>query len=360
MTRRMLIAAGIAVLAAAASPGGANAQFYKGKTLTMIINYPPGGPTDIEGRIVALHLPAHIPGKPTVIVKNIGGAGGMIGSNYLGEVAKPDGDTFGFFTWNPVAELLGDPGLRVPYSKFKLIAGVQNPLVFYIRKDTPPGIKVASDIMKTNGIKVLSLDALNANTIQGALALDILGVKYTQVSGYRGLKAVQTAILQGEGQMANTSLPGWRASIEPTMAKQGIVMGVWQIAPPNKAGEYLRSPVVPELPTFEEFYASVKAGKKPSGQSYEAMRAITDTLTAMFRTGFMPPNTPKEAVTTLRTAFVDLWKDQAFLSDYSKAVKSKPVMVTGEDGEELLGRLEKVTPALKTFIADYAKRNASK
>jgi hypothetical protein len=116
--------------------------------------------------------------------------------------------------------------------------------------------------------------------------------------------------------------------------------------------------VVPELPTFEEFYAKVKGGKKPSGQSYEAMRAITDTLTAMFRTAFMPPNTPQEAVTTMRAAFVDLWKDPAFLKDYAKAVKSKPVMVTGEDGEEMLGRLGKVSPELKTFIANYAKRNA--
>ncbi|MEX2034727.1 MAG: hypothetical protein WEA28_06000 [Xanthobacteraceae bacterium] len=360
MTRRILLAAGIAALAATVLPGGANAQFYKGKTLTMIINYPPGGPTDIEGRIVALHLPAHIPGKPTIVVKNIGGAGGMIGSNYLGEVAKADGETFGFFTWNPVAELLGDAGLRVSYSKFRLIAGVQNPLVFYIRKDTPPGIKAATDIMKTNGFKVLSLDALNANTLQGALALDILGVKYTQVSGYRGLKDVQTAILQNEGQMANTSLPGWRASIEPTMAKQGMVMGLWQIAPPNKAGAYVRSPVVPELPTFEEFYATVHPGKKPSGQSYEAMRAITDTLTAMFRTAFMPPSAPQEAVTTMRTAFVELWKDQAFLSDYAKAVKSRPVLVTGEDGDEMLGRLSKVTPQLKAYIGDYAKRQAKK
>jgi putative tricarboxylic transport membrane protein len=360
MTRRILIVAGMAMLAAIALPGGAEAQFYKGKTLTMIINYPPGGPTDIEGRIVALHLPAHIPGKPTIIVKNIGGAGGMIGSNYLGEVAKPDGNTFGFFTWNPVAQLLGDPGMRVPYTKFKLIAGVQNPLVYYIRKDTPPGIKVASDIMKTQGFKALSLDAKNPNTVQGALALDLLGVKYTPVTGYRGLKAVQTAILQNEGQMANTSLPGWRASIEPTMAKQGIVMALWQVAPPNKAGEYVRSPVVPELPTFEEFYASVKGGKKPTGQSYEALRAITNTLTAMFRTAFMPPATADEPVETLRAAFVDLWKDQAFLNDYAKAVKSKPVMVTGEEGQELLGHLGMVSPALKAFIADYANKIAAK
>ena len=360
MTRRLLIVVGMAALAATLLPEGALAQFYKGKTLTMIINYPPGGPTDIEGRIVALHLPVHIPGKPTVIVKNLGGAGGMIGSNYLGEVAKPDGDTFGFFTWNPVAELLGDPGLRVHYSKFELIAGVQNPLIFYIRKDTPPGLKVPTDIMKTNGFKVLSLDALNANTLQGALSLDILGVKFSPVTGYRGLKAVEIAILQNEGQMANTSLPGWRASVEPTMAKQGIVMALWQIAPPGKGGAYPRSPVVPELPTFEEFYASVKGGKAPTGMAYEALRAVTDTLTSMFRTAFMPPNAPKEAVTTMRAAFVELWKDPAFLSDYAKAVKSKPVLVTGEDGVEALGKLGKVRPEVKTFLADFANRLAKK
>jgi tripartite-type tricarboxylate transporter receptor subunit TctC len=348
------------MLAAALLPTGAVAQFYKGKTLTMIINYPPGGPTDIEGRIVAHHLPAHIPGKPTVIVKNMGGAGGLIGSNYLGEVAKPDGDTFGFFTWNPVAQLLGDPGLRVSYSQFELIAGVQNPLVFYIRKDTPPGLQVPADIMKTSGFKVLSLDALNANTLQGALSLDILGVKFTPVTGYRGLKAVEVAILQNEGQMANTSLPGWRASIEPTMAKQGIVMALWQIAPPAKDGSYPRSPVVPELPTFEEFHATVKGGKAPAGIEYEALRAVTDTLTSMFRTAFMPPKAPQEAVATMRAAFIALWKDPAFLNDYAKAVKSKPILVPGEDGAASLRRLGNARPEIKTFLADYAGRLAKR
>ena len=71
MTRRMLAIAGLALLAAAGSADHALAQFYKGKTLTMIINYPAGGPNDIEGRIIAQHLPNHIPGKPTVVVKNV-------------------------------------------------------------------------------------------------------------------------------------------------------------------------------------------------------------------------------------------------------------------------------------------------
>ena len=186
MTRIMLIAAGLGVLAAAASSGAASAQFYRGKSITMVINYPAGGPTDIEGRIVAQHLPAHIPGKPNVIVKNLGGAGGMIGSNHLGEIAKADGETIGFFTWNPVAQLTGDPGLRVNYSDFVFIAGIENPVIVYVRKDTPPGLKTAADIMKASELKALSLDAHNTNTVQQALSLDLLGVKYKPVVGYRG------------------------------------------------------------------------------------------------------------------------------------------------------------------------------
>ena len=355
MLRKMLIAAGLVALVAA-MPGPALSQFYKGKTVTMIINYPAGGPTDIEGRIIAHHLAAHIPGKPTVIVKNMGGAGGMIGSNFLGEIAKPDGETFGFFTWNPVAELLGDPGMRVRFSDFALLAGVENPVVVYMRKDTAPGIHIATDIMKTKEIKALSLDSHNTNTIHQALSLDTLGLKFRAITGYRGLKEVETAILQNEGQLANSSLPGWRASIEPTMAKQGIVIPLWQVAPPGKSGNYPRSAVVPELPTFEEFYGSVNGGKKPTGVAYEAMRSAIDAQTAMFRTFFMPPKANKEAISTMRAAIVALWKDKAFIADYSKAVKSDPVLVSGEDGEVIMSGLAKVKPEIKTFLSDYGTR----
>lgn len=350
MDRRVLLAAGLIALAAV--PNSAVAQMYKGKTVTMIINYPAGGPTDIEGRIIAHHLPSHIPGKPNVIVKNMGGAGGMIGSNFLGEIAKPDGETFGFFTWNPIAELLGDPGMRVRFSQHTLLGGVQNPVVVYIRKDTPPGINTPADLMKAKDFKALSLDLHNTNTIHQAIALDLLGIKFKAVSGYKGLKDVETAILQNEGQLANSSLPGWRASIEPTMAKQGIVIPLWQIAPPVK-GAYPRSPAVPEIQTFEEYFAAVKPGQKPSGIPYESMRAAVDAQTAMFRTFFMPPKANKEAVGIMRAAIVSLWKDENFIKDYSKAVRSKPVMVSGEDGEAIMANLAKVKPEVRTFLKDY-------
>jgi tripartite-type tricarboxylate transporter receptor subunit TctC len=351
MTRKLLAIAG--VLALAVVPDTALAQFYKGKTVTMIVNYPAGGPTDIEGRIIAQHLPAHIPGNPTIVVKNVGGAGGVIGTNQLGDAA-PNGETIGFFTLDLIAQFVGNPALRVNYADFVFIAGVENPLVVYMRKDTPPGIKVAADIMKTKEFKALSLNVQNSNTINQSLALDLLGVKYQAVPAYRGLKEVETAIFQNIGQLANTSLPGWRASIEPTMGD--IVIPLWQIAPRRKDGSYPRSAAVPELPTFEEFYATVHGGKTPSGILYEALRTSSDPLVAMFRTALMPPKTPDEPVGVMRSAFVELWKNRQFVRDYTNIVKTEPILVAGNEGQEIIAALGKVKPEMKSFFVDYSNR----
>ena len=267
MTQKGLIL--LVALTVLAVADGAQAQFYKGKTITMIINYPAGGPTDIEGRIVAQHLPAHIAGKPNIIIKNVGGAGGVVGSNQLAEAA-PNGDTMGFFTIDVIAQLLGNPALRVNYSDFAMIAGVEEPLVAYARKDTPPGLKVATDIMQAKEFKALSLNAQNSNTINQALSLDLLGLKYRPIPAYRGLKEVETAILQNEGQLANTSLPGWTGSVEPTMGE--LVIPLWQVAPRGKDGGYPRSAALPDMPTFEEFMSWVET-RAPFGAVIEAKAA---------------------------------------------------------------------------------------
>jgi tripartite-type tricarboxylate transporter receptor subunit TctC len=348
LTKILLVLAGLLALMP-----GAQAQFYKGKTITMIINYPAGGPSDIEGRIVAQHLPAHIPGNPSIVIKNVGGAGGIIGANQLGE-APANGETIGFFTLDMVTQIVSNPSLRVSYPDFVLIAGVENPLVVYMRRDTPPGIKVATDIMKTKGFKALSLNVQSSNTLNQAFALDLLGVKFQPVPAYRGLKDVETAIMQNIGQLANTSLPGWTGSIEPTMSD--IVIPLWQLAARGKDGGTPRSKALPDLPTFEEFYATVHEGKKPSGPMYEALRAEADPQLAMFRTALMPPNSPDEAVAIIRAAFVELWQDPQFIHDYSNVVKTEPILVSGEEGQQLLAAVGKIRPEIRAFITEYSNR----
>jgi tripartite-type tricarboxylate transporter receptor subunit TctC len=350
MSQRMLAIAIAVALTVAAAPQPVLAQFYKGKTVTMIINYPAGGPSDIEGRIVAQHLPAHVPGKPTIVIKNVGGAGGIIGTNQLAE-ASANGETIGFFTLDIVAQIVGNPALRVNYADFVMLAGIENPLVAYIRKDTAPGLKVATDIMKAKPFKALSLNVQNTNTINQSLALDLLGIKYQAVPAYRGLKDVETAILQNDGQMANTSLPGWRGSIEPNMG--AIVLPLWQIAARAKDGSYPRSRAVPELPTFEEFYAQVNDGKKPSGQLYEVLRTTSDPIVAMFRTALMPPKSPGEAVAVMRSAFDELAKDPDYIHDYAHIIKTEPIARSGAEAQEIVAQLASIKPDIKAFLIDY-------
>jgi hypothetical protein len=358
VTHVAVIAASLAAFAAGL-PQSASAQYYKGKTITMIVNYPPGGPTDIEGRIVAQHLPQHVPGKPTVVVKNVGGGSGLLGSNELGD-ATPDGLTIGFFTLDVMAELTDNPSVRTHFSNFVLIAGVESPLVVYIRKDTPPGINVPADLMKAHDFKALSLNAQNINSINQEISLDLLGIKYQAVPAYRGLKEVETAILQNTGQMANTSLSGWLGSAEPSM--KDIIIPLWQLAPRGRNGDYPRSRSLPNMPTFEEFYASVMKGGNPLADDfrYQAMRAASDPQLAMFRVAVLPPKSAGEAVTVMRTAFDDLWKDQDFLNDYSRVLATQPIMVSGSDGQQILVDLGKVPRKIKDFLIDYTTRITEK
>ncbi|MBM4297011.1 MAG: hypothetical protein FJ143_04655, partial [Deltaproteobacteria bacterium] len=87
ISRRMFLA--LFCLAVTAMPvDAAERPYYQGKTVTFFINFSAGGPTDIEGRIVARHLARHVAGNPTVVVQNMSGGGGVTGINYLGERAK--------------------------------------------------------------------------------------------------------------------------------------------------------------------------------------------------------------------------------------------------------------------------------
>ena len=93
-----VVALGLCAAALTAPHAAADEPFYKGKRLTLIINFAAGGPTDIEGRLLAKHLSKHIEGNPGIIVQNMDGAGGMVGAGYLGEVAPKDGTALGYFT----------------------------------------------------------------------------------------------------------------------------------------------------------------------------------------------------------------------------------------------------------------------
>ena len=102
---------------------------------------------------------------------------------------------------------------------------------------------------------------------------------------------------------------------------------------------------------------AVNAGKKLVGHScYKALRASSDPQLAMFRVAMMPPKAIREAVAIMRAAFVEMWKDPQFLADYSKVIKTEPILVSGADGQEIVADLGRVKPEIKAFLTDYTTK----
>ena len=199
-------------------------DFYKGKRLSVLINYSAGGPTDIEARLFARNIGKHIAGNPQVIGKNMAGAGGTVATNYLGTKARKDGFTMGYFTAlasTAAFKPLKDKGVRVDPESFELIATVAGASYAFIRTDVAPGIKKPEDIMKTKGFTLLGLRSRSSLDLRERLVLDMLGLKYKYVTGYRGTSKARVAVLQGEGDYLTESQPSFRAKVIPTLIKPG-------------------------------------------------------------------------------------------------------------------------------------------
>ena len=347
--RTMLVAAVLAQVA-----GFASAQQFSGRVVTMIVNYSAGGPTDIEARIVARHLPKYLQGVGSVVVRNVGGAGGNIGVNQLGESPERDRLNVGYFTWDPVAQLIQDKSLRVRYNDLKFIAGFRQMQLAYIRRDTPPGINRSADVVKAPNIRAGALSPQSHGTVRQRLALDLLGAKYETIAGYKGLNEIELAVRRGDIQVANNSLPGWYGSVKPNLVDTGIVMPLFQYDTERPDGTLGRNPDLPDVPAFLEVYKDVW-GKDamPSGERWQALRLLTRILDNMYRTVFMPPIAPAAAVEEMRQAFEKLSTDAEFIADYAKVVRTKPRFIIGAQGEALISELGKLQPSFLSFLRNY-------
>src|SRR3977135_4385865 len=111
------------------------ADIYRGKTLTVIVGLEVGGTSDTFARTFATYLRQHIPGNPNIIVQNMPGGAGILATNFLFEKAKPDGLTVLWGPWDPLAQALGNQGMRARYEKFEFIGGTGDTRVNYARTD---------------------------------------------------------------------------------------------------------------------------------------------------------------------------------------------------------------------------------
>ena len=288
------LAMALSIFVPTVAANGAESPFYKGKTLTVLINYATGGPTDIEGRLAAKHLARFIPGNPTIVVNNMAGAGGATATNFLGEVAKPDGLTMSYFTGIFFNILLADPSLRVNLAKFAYIASIEGSSVAYIRKDVPPGLSIPQDILKAQTFRAGGLSATSTKDVRFRLELDLLGAKYQYVTGYNSNSDARLAVQRNEIQFFVEGLPAYRATVEPQMVKTGSVVPLYANELIGEEGELEPNAEAPDLTPYSKLYQSIHK-KPPSGPYWDALK-VTYISQGMQRVAMMTPGTSPEIV----------------------------------------------------------------
>ena len=165
----------------------AQAQFYQGKTITIVVGFLPGDGYDIWARLLAVHIHKHIPGTPNIIVQNMPGAGALIAANYVYNVSKPDGLTLGAIGPSLyLDQLAGKKEVQFDWAKFNWIGSTEKtPWLLYMRTDAP--YKTLEDIGKASEPPKCSATGTGTSGhFVPKLLEEAFGLKFRLVIGYKG------------------------------------------------------------------------------------------------------------------------------------------------------------------------------
>jgi tripartite-type tricarboxylate transporter receptor subunit TctC len=297
-------------------------DFYSGKTIRIIVGFSAGGGFDAYARAIARHMGKHIPGNPTLIVENMGGAGSRIAANSLFRAA-PDGLTIGNFIGSLVLQqVMGDKGLEFDARKFEWLGvPVQDETVCAITKAS--GINSLDDWFTAKKPVKLGGEAPGANDSDVPRVLKAaLNLPIQLIEGFKGTSAIRLAAEAGE---VDGGCWTW-ASIRTTWAKgleSGLVKAIIQVNP-QKADD------IPNVPNAIDYAKTADARL--------LIESGTHAPSAILRAYALPPGTPTARVTLLRNAFSTTMKDAEFLSEMKKS-KLEINPLTGSQVEATVKKL---------------------
>lgn len=313
------------------------AAFYTGKTVKIIVGYNPGGGYDTYARTLAAHIGKHIPGKPTVIVENMAGAGSMKALNNIYSAAPKDGTVFGTFGRGlPEAELRGDEGAKYKSKELTWIGSMNEEVsVCIVRSDGP--IKTLEDAQKQS----VPIGATGPNDDTGffpRILNALIGTKFDLKTGYPGGNDVNLAIERGEVQGRCGFSWSSLVSTRPQWLKDKFVTILTQMS-------LNKHPDIPkEVRLVTEF-----AKNADDKQLLEVIFARQ----AMGRPYAAPPGLPADRAKALQDAFDKTMKDPEFL-DAAKKAKQEINPATGAQVKEIIEKIFKTSPALVKRLKEIA------
>jgi tripartite-type tricarboxylate transporter receptor subunit TctC len=321
----------LAAAATIALPATARAEsiedFYRGKTLSMVIGYPTGGSNDIYARAVARHIGKYLPGKPTVIPRNVPGGGSLIAANHIFNVAPRDGTVLGLVAPTiPLEERLGAPNVRLKVTQFNWIGRVAPSVNMTFVSGRVP-VKTFQDTL-TREILLGASARTSTVAIYPMVLANVTGAKFKMVMGYKSSSEAMLAMERGEVEGHSTSIEIVRAR-HADWIKEGKITILVQYAL-NRHRE------LPGIPMSWEL-----------GQTSEQKQIlrIVANATEVGKLILSTPNTPADRIHALRRAFDRTVKDTAFLEELQKARVEVGAM-PGEELQQLVAEVANVSPAI--------------
>ena len=316
------------------------AEFYRGKRITIVTSASVGGGYDQYARLLAKHMPQHIPGEPTIIVQNLVGAEGLRAANFLYNVAPQDGTVIGGLSRNTGLARFYDfnnAGIQFDARKFHWLGSPQQEVGLFILS-TKSGMKSIDDL-KTHEVSVSSTARNSPSSIYSRILNASIGSKLKPVEGYAGSQACLLALERGEvdAHVSGGSSSPFRARIMPWLSR-GDAKVIMQMG-------MKRDAEFPDVPT------AIEVVPNPADKQ---LFEIAFAEQVMGRPFVLPPGVPRDRITALRSAFDATMKDPAFLDD-AKLQRAEIDPVSGEDINALLDRVYAAPADVIARIRELAK-----
>lgn len=304
-------------------------EFYKGKTIRIIVGYAAGGGFDLYSRAISRYMGKRVPGNPTIIVDNMPGAGGVILANYLYLQAKPDGLTIGNFIGSMVhQQLFGTKGIEFDIRKF-LWVGVPVQDVTACALTKASGITSMEKWFASKEPVKLGGEAPGTNDSDAPRVLKAaIGLPIQLIDGYKGTSQIRMAAEAGEvagGCWTWESIKvTWRRALD-----SGLVNVLLQV---NRE----RYSELSQVPNAVEY--------AKTDESRQLLQLAVHDPNSILRAYALPPGTPKDRVEILRKAFMDTMKDPDFLAEMTKTnFAINPL--SGEQVEKIIAEFFKIQPS---------------
>jgi tripartite-type tricarboxylate transporter receptor subunit TctC len=330
----LVVLAGLGVSQARADPVS---DFYQGRTVTMIVTTSAGGGYDTLARAIARHIGKHIPGSPTVVVRNMPGAGGITAMNYLYAGAEHDGSVLAVVSNTPPLEpLFGTKEARFDPTKFNWLGSpsVETAMVLVwhaVPVNSVEDLRKRETVMGASGVN--STPAFFARVFNATL-----GTRIKVIPGYPGQNDAFLAMERGELDGYPSVFYSALSSTRPTWLADKKAKAIVQYGP-EKMKELGDVPFAPDLIT---------------DAADKLLLQVASTPLALGRPLLMPPGVPAERAAAVRTALAETFADPDFLADGAKLGLE---LNAPRSGEALLQVIERAYQSPPQIIERLRKLN---